>query len=131
LALSAVQQPFPELTALLSSIIFPAIPDSSLGGSAPQLSLREVPFPEILKLLFVLQTDLVDLRLVDIPLFSLISPEPEATVTCPSTVDKTLTGKDAPNPARTIFPALTLFRVRGISDYSEDLLSRIEAPGLS
>jgi hypothetical protein len=81
--------------------------------------LCEVPFPEILKLLF----DLVDVRLVDIPPFSLISLEPEATVTCPTpnqeTIHFTLTGKvDAcpgPGPARTILPALTLFRVRGIS----------------
>jgi hypothetical protein len=45
-------------------------------------------------------TDLADLRLLD------ISPETEATVTCPSTVDKTLTGKvdSYPGPARTIFP---------------------------
>jgi hypothetical protein len=74
---------------------------------------------------------------LDIPPFSLISLEPEATVTCPSMVDKipnqetihfTLTGKvDAyPGPARTFFPALTLFR--GISDYSEVLLPWIEAP---
>jgi hypothetical protein len=79
--------------------------------------LREVrlPFPEILKLLF----DLVDVRLVDIPLLSLISPEPEATVTCPTlnqeTIHFTLTGKvDAyPCPSRTTFPALTLFGSEG------------------
>jgi hypothetical protein len=81
-------------TGLLSPIIFPALPDSFLDGYAPrmqqQLCLREVPFPGILKLLFVLHR-LVDLRLVDISPFSLISPEPEpeATVTCPSMVDKT------------------------------------------
>jgi hypothetical protein len=34
-----LQQPFPELTSpgLLSPIIFPALPDSFLGGSAPRV----------------------------------------------------------------------------------------------
>jgi hypothetical protein len=81
---TAMQVPFPELTALylhLSSRHGPVLPGSFLGGSAPRLRyffLHSIPFPGLPKLLLS-ATHLVGLWLMNIPHSGYISPEAMAT----------------------------------------------------
>jgi hypothetical protein len=144
--LVAMQVPFSALTDLrLASKDEPApvVPDLFLGGSAPclrNLSLRSIPFPGLPKLLLS-ATHLVDLSLRDIPHSGYISPT--ALVTCLST----LTGlkklilefespqscpdresRHLPSPTLSVFPVLTYFKFKGVSEYLEDLVARIDAP---
>ena len=81
LALEAMQEPFPELTALIilksDRKTMAVIPDSFLGGSASRLRILEllgIPFPGLPKLLMS-ATHLTDLRLEDISRSGYISPE--------------------------------------------------------
>jgi len=83
--LAAMQVPFPELTelTLLSpDEMQPVIPDSFLGGSAPQLrsfELKGILFPGLAQLLLS-ATHLVHLSLINIPHSGYISPEAMATL---------------------------------------------------
>jgi len=116
------------------------VPESFLGGSAPRLrhlELEGVPFPGLPKLLLS-ATDLVSLRISVIPHSGYISPE--AIVRCLSTLTRleelALGFKSPlsrpvrrPHPlTRSVLPALTDFEFKGVSEYLEDLVARIDAP---
>jgi hypothetical protein len=146
---TAMQVPFPDLTALylvprsknLSSV--PALPDSFLGGSAPRLRtlhLVSISFRGLPKLLLS-ATHLVQLRLWDIPHSGYISPE--AMATCLSALTSLelfqlyfQSPQSRPDletqppflPTRFVLPTLAEFRFKGESEYSEEFLSRIDAP---
>ena len=146
-------QPFPELTALaldlqhlLSDV--PVVPDSFLGGSAPRLRLlifKDIPFPGLQKLLLS-ATHLVQLHLWDIiPHSGYISPEEMVTCLSVLTSLETLSlGFESPQsspdqesgpyapppPTRSVLPTLRTFTFKGINEYLEELLARIDTPGL-
>ena len=148
--LPAMQKPFPELTRLdiqLSDETAPVVsanPASFLGGSAPRLQtliLSGIPCPGLPKLLLS-ATQLVDLDLGRIPDFGYISPED--IVTCLSVLTKlerlligfespcrpNLESRHLPPSKRTLLPVLTEFRFKGVGEYLEDLVARIDAPPL-
>jgi hypothetical protein len=142
----AMQDPFPALRHLWllpTDGMAPVISDSFLGGSAPRLVslwLERIPFPALPKLLSS-ATDLVDLDLYNIPHSGYISPS--AMVTCLSTLTrlKSLvlgfksprsrpdrTSRLSPPLTRTILPALTYLRFKGVTEYLEDLVTQMDAP---
>ena len=142
--LAAMQQPFPALENLKlhSTSETVAVPASFLGGSAPQLQtlwLASIPFPGLPKLLLS-AIHLVELRLYHIPhsgYFSL-----EAIVTCLSALirleyleigfesprSRPDRRRRPPPPTRTLLPTLTSFVFKGVSEYLDDLVARIDAP---
>jgi hypothetical protein len=143
---AVTQDPFPGLTHLWlwsSDGMEPVIPDSFLGGSAPRLrylGLKSIPFPALPKLLSS-ATDLVNLYLFYIPHSGYISPS--AMVTCLSALarlevlvlefqsPRSRPGRVRrllPPLTRTILPALTHLRFRGVTEYLEDLVTQIDAP---
>jgi hypothetical protein len=152
---TAMQVPFPELTALtLDSSRSPSetapvipVPDSFLGGSAPRLrllTLLGIPFPGLQRLLLS-ATHLVQLHLSGVPHSGYISPE--EMVTCLSVLtslerlfllfespqsspDQESGRYSPPLPTRSVLPALTVFSFKGVNEYLEDLLARIDAPRL-
>ena len=146
--LTAMQEPFPTLTNLLlrsRNEIAQVIPDSFLGGSAPrlrELTLDNIAFPELRKLL-PSATHLVELDLWRIPHSGYISPE--AMVTCLSTLTRlerfclkfqspqSRSGRESRRPPpliRSVLFALTYFRFKGVSEYLEDFVARIDTPML-
>jgi len=141
-----MQDPFPTLTclSLWSSDVTPSvISDSFLGGSAPRLQnlwLDGIPFPALPNLLLS-ATDLVHLRLWRVPHSGYISPE--AMVSCLSALTRleefvlgfhsprsrpSRTGRLRRPLTRTILPALTQLRYKGVTEYLEDLVARIDIP---
>jgi hypothetical protein len=150
---TAMQVPFPELASLYLSFETLSyaggpnlvLPDSFLGASAPRLrflALVAVPFPGLPKLLLSAATQLVNLYLHTIPHSGYISPE--AMATCLSMLitleslqlefESPLSCPDQENdrapPTRSILPALTFFSFKGVNEYLEDLVSRIDSPRL-
>ena len=143
--LASMQMPFPGLTNLKlgSKEGAPVAPDWFLGGSAPRLrhlSLRSIHIPELPKLLLS-ATDLVDLSLRDIPHSGYISPEEIVACLSPLTQLKRLilefeSPQSRPDPehrhppplTRAVLPALTYFKFKGVSEYLEDLVARIDTP---
>ena len=147
--LAAMQQPFPELTNLLlysKGEIVPVVPGSFLGGSAPSLrtlQFRGIPFPELPKLL-VSATHLVDLYLHDTPHSGYISPNVmvatlsaltslssfwlkfQSPRSCPD-----LASRRPPPSTRAVLPVLRYFAFKGVGEYLEDLVARIDAPRLN
>ena len=147
--LTAMQQPFPELTNLLlysKGEIVPAVPGSFLGGSAPSLrtlQFRGIPFPELPKLL-VSATHLVDLYLHDTPHSGYISPNVmvaaiSALTSLSSFWLKFQSPRSCPDHAsrrpppstRAVLPVLRYFAFKGVGEYLEDLVARIDAPRLN
>ena len=147
--LAAMQEPFPELTYLhLESYgeSVPIVPDSFLGRSAPRLRfllLVDIPFPDLPKLLLS-ATNLVGLRLYNIPHSGYISPD--AVVTALSTLTSLhslqlifRSPRSHPDQAsrlpppltRTVLPALTAIWFKGVCEYLDDLVARIDAPQLN
>jgi hypothetical protein len=146
--LAAMQVPFPELTSLWlfsDGETPPVILDSFLGGSAPRLQifhLSGILFSGLPKLLLT-ATHLIDLSLVNIPHSGYISPEVMVTLlsalsslsalslgfrspqSCPGWESRTL-----PPPKRSILPALDKFRFKGVTEYLEELMTRINTPRL-
>ena len=146
--LEALQQPFPELTRLFFHVheTVPVVPDSFLGGSAQRLEyllLEGIPFPGLPKLLLS-ATHLVDLHLFDIPHSGYISPDVMVTAlssltslssfslkfqsprSCPDQASQR-----SPPSTRSVLPILTRFRFKGVAEYLEGLVARIDAPRLS
>ena len=140
--------PFPELTFLrlwLGDETVSALPDSFLGGSAPRLEylwLRRVPFPGLPKLLLS-ATHLTILHLEFIPRLGYFSPEEMATALSMLTRLRTLRlvfesplsrpdqGRQRPPPlTRSVLPVLTFFEFKGVSEYLEVVVARIDAPRL-
>ena len=122
------------------------IPDSFLGGSAPRLrflALDSISFPGLPKLLLS-ATHLVYLHLWDIPHSGYFSPE--AIVASLSTLlsleilslhfqspqSRPDQGNRHPPPSkRSVLPALRRFNFTGVTEYLEELVSRIDTPQLS
>jgi len=125
--------------------VVPVLPDSFLGGSAPRLrtlSLGRIPFPSIPKLLLS-ANGLVELDLWDIPDSGYFSPDEMATALAVMTRLEFLhlrfdSPRSRPDPAsrplspptRFVLPALTRLIFRGVYEYLEDVLARIDAPHL-
>jgi len=140
---AAMQKPFPELTRLDISVYgdeVPILPDSFLGGSAPRLQtlvLKSTPFPSMPKLLLSANS-LVTLYLLD---SGYISPDAMATALTVMTRLEFLhlgflsprsrpdpTSRPLPPSTHFVLPALTQFLFKGVYEYLEDLLARIDAP---
>jgi hypothetical protein len=146
---TAMQVPFPELEGLylegLLRSYVPILPDSFLGGSAPRLRhfyLDAIPFPGLPKLLLS-TTHLVNLYLCNIPHSGYISPE--AMATCLSMLTSLealqLEFKDPQSypdlrsrrpfpPTRSVLSTLTIFWFKGVNEYLEEFVARIDAPQL-
>jgi hypothetical protein len=144
---SAMQEQFSTLIHLKLSFhdefSVPALPDGFLGGSAPRLQSLEldaIPFPALPKILLS-ATDLVRLTLSRTPRSGYISPEAIVTglavmanleyvnigfETPFSRPDQE--GQRLPPPTRITLPALTRFEFKGVSEYLETLVSRIDTP---
>jgi F-box-like len=147
---TAMQVPFPELDSLYLSYggvsFTPVLPDSFLGGSAPHLrflALTWISFPGLPKLLLS-ATHLVHLWLVNLPHSGYISPEAMATYLSMLTSleefqlelaslrsSPDLEHRPSPPPTRSILPALMTFRYKGVNEYLEELVARIDTPRLS
>jgi len=145
---AVMQEPFPALTLLrLSSNDedVPAIPSAFLGGSVPRLQelcLDGIPFLTLTTLLLS-TSDLVVLKLDNIPDTGYVSPE--AMVTCltaltrlrtlsigfrsPTSRSDQMITRPGPH-TRVVLPALAFFDFRGISTYLEDLIAQIDTPRL-
>jgi hypothetical protein len=145
--LAAMHVPFPELTDLRlwsDDETVPALPDSFLGRSAPRLEyllLYGIPFPGLPKLLLS-ATNLVKL-ILNIPHSGYISPE--VVVTALSTLPSLkslrlqfqsplsypdLASRRPPPKTRTVLPILSHFSFKGVYEYLDDLVARIDAPRL-
>jgi hypothetical protein len=146
-----MQEQLPALTHLMLDLETyynrspQALPDGFLGGSAPRLQsldLRSIPFPALPKLLLT-ATDLVELSLIQIPHNGYFSPEAIAACLAVSANLKSLTigfesplslpdraSRRSPPSTRSVLPALTQFHFTGVSEYLDDLVTRIDAPFL-
>ena len=142
-----LQVPFPELAVLCLSCSRangPDLPGSFLGGSAPRLrdlSLNGIPFPGLPKLLLS-ATHLVRLRLTNVPHSGSISPETLVTCLSMLTSLETLLLEHMPflsyhpdfrlpfPPTRSVLPSLTTFSYKGVKEYMEEIVARIDAPQL-
>ncbi|KAN0103705.1 hypothetical protein V8E52_011730 [Russula decolorans] len=146
--LAPMQVPFPELTdlRLWSNDKTPlVIPDSFLGGSAPRLrhfELDGIPFPGLPKLLLS-ATHIVHLRLINIPHSGYISPEAMVALLCALSSLESLSlgfqspqsrpdweSQRLPSPKRSILPTLDNFCFKGVTEYLEELATRIDTPHL-
>ena len=142
--LAAMQQPFPalEYLNLYSKGETEFVPASFLGGSAPQLQelrLTSIPFPGLPKLLLS-ATHLVNLHLYDIPHSGYFSPEAMITALSALTSLGELViqfksprschdrRRRLPPLTRTVLPVLNCFEFKGVSEYLDDLVARIDAP---
>jgi hypothetical protein len=121
------------------------LPDSFLGGSAPRLeylNLDCIPFPGLPKLLLS-ATHLVNLHLTDIPHSGYISTEAMVAALSTLTNLKRLSlefesprsrpdwaSRRPPPLTRSVLPVLTSFWFKGVCEYLEDLVTRIDAPQL-
>src|SRR5712671_178617 len=138
-------QPFVALTYLhLHSVKKPTLvlPEAFLGGSASRLrsfDLHGIAFPSLPN--FIFSSNLVYLSLDKIPTSGYISPEAIAAFLAPLSNLKTFfIGFSSPRPrpshpippplARVVLPALTSLSFQGVSEYLEDLISRIDTPAL-
>jgi hypothetical protein len=148
--LTAMQVPFPKLTELQLRLrgkteTVRVLPDSFLGGSAPRLRLLRLeylPFPGLPKLLLS-ATHLVSLFLWGVPHSGYFSPEAMVTalsaltnlqllwldfqspLSCPDRESRR-----PPPPTRNVLPVLTTFWFKGVPEYVEDLMTRIDSPRL-
>ena len=142
----AMQETFPALIHLkLGSYLnqdIPVLPDDFLGGSAAQLQsleLDRISF-SALPTFLLSATDLVDLVLRDVPYLY----TPETLVTCLAVLPNlkyftirfhpTLLShpdrkrRHLPPPTRIVLPSLIDFTFVWVSEYLEDLVSRIDTP---
>ena len=143
---AVLRRPFPTLTELKISSgyeIVPIVPDSFLGGSAPQLRTLElygIPFPALGKLLLSTR-NLVDIDVREIPHSGYISPQEIVAGLSTSMGLERLTLEyqspqswddranwDPPPLTRIVLPALTRLVFKGDNQYLEAIVSRIDAP---
>jgi hypothetical protein len=145
---SAMLGPFPALEGIIfdaQDSAMAVVPDSFLGGSAPQLrwfTIHAIPFPALPTLLSSTR-NLFDLQLSGIPRSGYISPE--VMVTCLSAMPELGNLRfqfDSPQSfpngesrrhrsvslARSALPALRELFFTGLNEYFEDLVSRVDAP---
>ena len=146
---TAMQVTFPELQALCLSCgdrdlsYEPVLPVSFSAPCLRSLTLAAVSLQRLPKL-FLSATHLIVLCLQDIPHSGYISPE--AMVTCITMLTSLSTlrlqfesprscpdqeNRRSPPPTRSILPFLTMFEFKGVNEYLEDLLARIDIPRLS
>jgi F-box-like len=141
---TAMQNPFPALTNLHLSSLWnahaPVLPDTFLGGSAPRLQsfrLDGLPFTTFPQLLLS-SNDLSEISLRDIPDIGYITPEAMVTGLSALTSLRFLSIEfeefgivQGPPPlTRALLPALTSFHFRGLNEYLENLLVRVDVPQL-
>ena len=140
----AMQKPFPALTHLQLTSSAPLVAaDIIIGGPAPRLRVLTLYGISIRRLpkLLLSTTDLVALDLMRIPHSAHVSPETMVMSLSRLTRLRFLRlgfkspqsrpGQERrrlPPPARTVLPSLTSFLFRGVSEYLEDLVSRIDTP---
>ena len=145
---AAMHQPFPALTRLqlhceARDETAPVFPNSFLGGSAPRLQsliLGGIPCPGIPKLLRS-AIHLVTLELSGIPHSGYFPPEVMVVgLSGLNRLERLVIEFDSPQcrpdqktrlpppPTRTLLPVLTTFQFKGVGEYLEDLLARIDAP---
>jgi hypothetical protein len=119
------------------------LPHTFLGGSAPRLqslNFDGIPFPTLPKLIRS-SNDLVSVRLWNISNTGYFSPEALATCLSALTSLESLTigfqspasrpdqkSRRTPPLTRVVLPALTKMVFRGVSEYFEDLVARIDTP---
>ena len=140
------QKPFPVLTYLdlrSSDTTAPVLHEEFLWGSTPRLqrfALHNITFPTFPK--FALScSSLSGLTLSRIPIAGYISPE--AMATCLATLPNLRylyigfqSPRSPPNriglppPTRAVLPELITFAFKGVSEYLEDLVARIDTPKL-
>jgi hypothetical protein len=147
-SIAGMLEPFPVLTYCRLELVnlsesMPVLPETFLGGSAPNLEwleLRGISFPTFPN--FVLScTQIQTLYLYDIPDSGYISPE--AMATCLAVLpnlahlligfQSPLSRPDELSPpplTRAVFPTLTYLSFCGISEYFEDFIARIDVPRL-
>jgi hypothetical protein len=142
-----MQAPYPALEYLTlmftSSRDAPVLPAGFLGGSVPRLQMLyfgAVPFPALPALL-VSASNLNELQLHDIPKSGYISPGAMvaglASLTSLWFLHIGFKSKNSypdqnglPPVTRDVLPALSSFKFEGVSDYLEDLVTRIDCPKL-
>ena len=144
---AALEKPFPALTDLklqLRGSPDPIFPDlvKFLDGSTRlrSLSLTFVPMPGLPKLLLS-STGLINLHLDNIPVTGFLSPEAIITGLAALTRLKVLhlnfkfdpshpdwENRRLPLPTRTVLPSLTVLKFKGVNEYLEDFMARIDAP---
>ena len=141
-----MQEPFPVLTRLYILSCdgsAPVLPGRFLGGSTPclqKLALDSVPYPTLPTLLLS-ASDLVELRLFNIPPTGYISPEDmvvglsalprlEAFFMGFRLATSRPDGIRPPPTTRIVLPALTRFEFKGASEYLEALIAQIDSPQL-
>jgi hypothetical protein len=142
---TAMDEPFTALRSLCFDSLGEAVPlpDTFLNGSYPclqYLDLSSLSFPSLPRLLLS-TSDLTYLRLFDIPNSGYISPETMAT--CLSALPKLKSlfihfrfqtphpqprNRPVPPQTRSVLPALTELTFKGVSEYLEVLVGRIDAP---
>ena len=121
----------------------PVLPDGFLGGSTPRLRslrLHSISFPALPKLLLS-ATHLVRLSLRNIPHSGYISPEiiitglavlanlNSLTIGFESPLSRPVRQNGRPPPpTRTVLPALTRLEFKGVSEWLEAVVARIDAP---
>lgn len=146
---SQMHVPFPELTSLSlwsDTRTVPVLPNTFLGGSAPclkHLSLIGIPFPDLPKLLLS-TSDLSSLQLLEVPDAGYIPPDvmtsrlsalTDLRMLCIEFHSPTSHRDNGrwprPPPNRITLPNLTCFNFRGVSEYLEDLVLRIDTPSLN
>jgi len=151
---SAMLEPFPVLTHLRLQVescddsdTATALPDGFLGGFAPRLQrvwLEGIPFPALPDILLS-ANDLVELRLDKIPDTWHISSGTLATALSklPRLVSLSIefqspqlhpdqTSQDSPpRLLRAVLPSLAILFFKGVSEYFEDLVARIDTPRLN
>jgi hypothetical protein len=147
---TVMRDPFPLLTTLYlcrgddEPTATLALPEAFLGGSAPRLerlTLWEIAYPALPKLISS-ATHLVFLDLHRIPRSGYISPEAMANCLAISPhLQYAFLRFQSPqsrphhgNPlplTRVVLPSLAEFRFEGVSEYLEELVSRIDAPLLN
>ncbi|KAH9959382.1 hypothetical protein BGW80DRAFT_1486852 [Lactifluus volemus] len=145
-----MKKPYPVLTYLGLKHISNSKPalvlrDTFLGGSAPRLKyldLESIPFPALPKFLPSCH-DLVEVVFTKIPNTGYISPEAVAIALSALTKLKDVyigfeSPASRPDPTngpptsltRVVLPALTRLYFHGASEYSEDLVARIDTPAI-
>ncbi len=141
---AVMQEPLPVLTHVGVSTqdeSAPVLPETFLGGSAPHLqsfTLHGITFPSFPK--FILSATHINyLQLTGIPESGYVSPRVMATcLAALPNLGSLFVGFRYPlsrhlqiNPpplTRAVLPALTRLRFRGLSEYFEDLVTRIDTP---
>jgi len=140
-----IQRPFPELTVLELRLsgehAAPVLPDAFSIGPTPRLQelhLRGIPLLPVRKLLLS-AIDLIYLDLWDIPYCDYTSAGTVITCLAAMTRLRSLSlgfcfprsgpaSRRPPPPMRIVFPALTHFKFRGVSEALEDLVARVDTP---